>query len=307
MKDRARIFNIQKFSIHDGPGIRTTVFFKGCPLRCPWCSNPESQSPVIQLTWDHKKCINCRKCEQVGMTFSKSNDKPHRNQAGYYMNLKELSEEEAKEIMSICPTGAIGYEGRDESLDEIMETVLEDVDFYEESGGGVTLSGGEVLTQVNTAVELMRRCKEENISTAAETTCYGSEDRFERFLEYLDILLCDIKHYDPVIHKNVVGVGTDLIHTKIKRAVKKEGLRVIGRIPVIPGFNFELKDAKAFVKLLRELGVEEVNLLPFHNMGENKYGLLNRFYPYTDAPNLHEEDPKFMEYKAVFQAAGFKM
>lgn len=305
MSKQVRVFNIQKFSIHDGPGIRTTVFFKGCPLRCPWCANPESQSPEIQLTWDHKKCINCRRCESVGMTFGDSYYYPHKNLAGYYMKLKTVdSVEEAKKIMAVCPTGAINYEGKDMTLDEIMEAILDDKDFYDESGGGVTLSGGEVLMQADLAIELMERCKTEGIQTAAETTCLAPKEVFKRFIEPLDILLCDIKHWDSEFHKNVIGAPLHLIHENIKMATKKEGLRVIGRIPVIPKFNFSMEDAKQFVRLLREFGIEEVNLLPFHNMGENKYELLNWHYPFEHEKNLRNDSEEFKQYEAVFKAAG---
>lgn len=303
MKNKVRIFNIQKFSIHDGPGIRTTIFFKGCPLRCPWCSNPESQSQKIQLTWDHKKCTDCRSCEIKGLTFSKSNEKPYNNEAGFYINLINVdSEEKANHIISSCPTGAIGYEGKDMTYDEILEKVLDDKVFYQESGGGVTLSGGEVLNQIDEASEILRLCKENGIQTAAETTCYASEESFENFLKNLDILLCDIKHYDSKIHKDIVGVDLDLIHRNIRKATKKEGLRVIGRIPVIPGFNLSKEDANNLVDLIKELGIKEVNLLPFHNMGENKYELLNRNYQYRNFKNLDSDSEEFKEYKDIFVA-----
>lgn len=301
MTEKPRVFNIQKFSIHDGPGIRTTVFFKGCPLRCPWCSNPESQSMKIQMTWDSEKCINCRKCEKAGVVFRKDKNKPYKNKEGFYPeDLYFSSKEEDEELVKICPSSAISYEGEDMDLEEIMEKIIDDVDFYEESKGGVTLSGGEVLSQVNSAKKLLKMCKDAGISTAVETTCFTSKENFLGFLENLDILLCDIKHYDKEIHEIVVGGKLDIIHENIKLATKKDGLRVIGRIPIIPGFNFSKKDAYGFVKLIKELGIKEVNLLPFHKFGENKYNLLNRRYEYKKMENLDKNTEEFKAFEKIF-------
>ena len=150
MEDKFRIFNIQKFSTEDGPGIRTNVFFKGCPLHCPWCSNPESQAYKIQMTWDKDKCINCRACEKIGMTFIEDRDNPFANKDGFLpKDMYFSSEKKAKEAISLCPSVALSYEGYDMEIDDIMEKVMDDYAFYEESGGGLTISGGEVLSQVS--------------------------------------------------------------------------------------------------------------------------------------------------------------
>ncbi len=302
--DKVRIFNIQKFSIHDGPGIRTTIFFKGCPLRCPWCSNPESQASQIELTWDADKCINCRACERAGLRFSDAGDKPFTNKAGCYLETIKCSAKEAKAYAKVCPVDAIEYEGKDVSYDKIMREVLQDKLFYEESGGGVTISGGEALLQAEKAAEIFRRCREAGIHTAAETTCFAPEEKFQIFIQYLDLLLCDIKHWDEAKHKAVVGVGLKQIHNNIKLALKQDGLEVIGRIPVIPGFNFSLTDAENFVKLFRELGIPKADLLPFHNMGEGKYRLLNLPYQYKGEKSMDRQTPEFKAYENIFRAAG---
>lgn len=305
MTDKLRIFNIQKFSIQDGPGIRTTVFFKGCPLHCPWCSNPESQSPKIQMTWDGSKCINCRSCETLGMKFLENKNSLFVNREGYLP--KDMYFSSKKDILALietCPTGAISFEGEDMDIDKVMEKIKDDIDFYEESSGGVTLSGGEVLSQVEGAKKLLKKCKEAGISTAAETTCYAKKKDFEGFLENLDILLCDIKHYDKEIHESIVGGDFDIIYENIRFATKKKDLRVIGRIPVIPGFNFSKKDAHEFVKLIKDLGIKEVNLLPFHKFGENKYKLLRRDYKYKDMKNLDKGSREWLDFEKVFADAG---
>lgn len=185
----ACIFNIQKYSIHDGPGIRTVVFFKGCPLKCLWCSNPESQYGNPQLSSDELT------------TF-----------------------------------------GEFQSLDYIMSEVIKDKDFYEESGGGVTLSGGEVLAQHEFSIALLKQLKEQNIHTACETTGYAPPDIFESFIENVDLLLFDIKHYDSQKHYAYTKVNNEKIIFNLKTAIK-QGKDVIIRIPVIPGVNNSLKDA----------------------------------------------------------------
>jgi pyruvate formate lyase activating enzyme len=294
------IFNIQRFSIHDGPGIRTVVFLKGCPLRCPWCSNPESQSKSIQITWDKKKCTNCRKCISVCPVGALT------------AVLKD-----GREIISVdedlctgclictgeCPERALSYEGKFKETDEIIKEVMKDQVFYEESGGGMTLSGGEVLQQADFAIELLEKAKEKGLHTASETTCYTDWETFARFIENLDLLLCDIKHYDSEKHKEVVGVPLEQIQKNIRYAVDS-GLEVIGRIPVIPGFNFSLEDACGLSESLVRLGIKKVNLLPFHQFGENKYKLLNKTYTMGEVDAIKKDDPEFLKYASIFKDKG---
>lgn len=301
MTDKLRIFNIQKFSLEDGPGIRTTVFFKGCPLHCPRCSNPESQNFELEMTWDNKKCINCRACQEYGVDFEESLTSPIANEEGFFAKSKFFrTKKEAEITANICPKKAISYEGEDMDLDQIMEKIMDDIDFYEESGGGVTLSGGEVLGQVEGAKKLLKKCKEAGISTAAETTCLASRKDFLSFLDNLDILLCDIKHYDKKIHQDIVGGSLDKIWDNIRLATRKKDLRIIARIPVIPSFNFSKDHAQGLVKLIKDLGIKEVNLLPFHNFGANKYRLLGRSYDYKDMKNLDRKSRAFKDFEKVF-------
>lgn len=245
------IFNIQRYSIHDGPGIRTIVFFKGCPLSCLWCSNPESQSSEIEIKWDKTK----------GDPMS------------------------------------TGEQGRYVLVSEIMKEVLKDKEFYEESHGGVTLSGGEVLMQHEFASELLKSLKKENIHTAIETTGFSSKEIFTDFIDNVDLLLYDIKHYNRQKHFEGTNVYNDLIIENLKIAILK-GKDVIVRIPVIPEFNSSLEDAKGFCELFKTIGVTKINLLPFHQFGQKKYTLLNKKYIFKDVKQLHEED--LMEYKKIF-------
>lgn len=250
--EKACIFNIQKFSLHDGPGIRTVVFFKGCPLRCFWCANPESQLGTPEEMWD-----NTRKTHTT---------------VGEY-----------------------------KSIDNIIEEVMKDEPFYEESGGGVTLSGGEVLYQATFATELLKQLKAKGIHTASETTGYAKPDVFQAFLQQLDILYFDIKHYDSQQHQAGTGVPNELILDNLRYA-RDHGPELIVRVPIIPGFNDTLADAAEFARLFNELAIHQIELLPFHQFGEKKYEYLDREYQLHDIPQLHTED--LAEHQRIFEEAG---
>ena len=247
------LFNIQKFSIHDGPGIRTVVFFKGCPLCCRWCSNPESQ--------DGQPCREAR----------------------WY------------------------------TLEETLKVCLEDRPFYEEgaekqplsspeySGGGVTLSGGDALSQKQFALELLRALKKENIHTAIETSGHASNEIFEEVAGTADLLLFDIKHFDNIRHAEGTGVSMDLILDNLKNALACNK-NVLVRLPVIPGYNNSSEDARGFASLLESMKVKRLQLLPFHQFGEKKYELLNLPYAMKGIPQLHPEDLE--EFRQVFSGYG---
>ena len=284
------IFNIQKFSINDGAGIRTVVFFKGCPLRCTWCANPESQESNPQILWDSKKCINCQTCVKICPEFAIKNIN---NQIKINYKTCNL----CKICVENCPKHALKVEGEIKTVDEIMKIVMQDLPFYEESGGGVTLSGGEAAMQPEFAIELLKALKAKNIHTAIETTGFVSQEIFKNIVEYLDLLLFDIKHWDESKHKEKTGVSNVPILKNMKYAIdaKKE---VLPRLPVIPDYNNSLDDAKGFVQRLKEVGAKRVQLLPFHQFGQNKYHLLGRDYDFANVKALHAEDLK--DFQQIF-------
>ena len=246
------VFNIQRFSLHDGPGIRTVVFLKGCPLLCPWCANPESINPGVEEFLDPD-------------------------------------------------TGEVTPAGRTRTIKELLETCEADRVFFEESGGGVTLSGGEAMMQHAFAIEMLRRLQEVGIHTAMESTGHVAAPVFERALEHLDYLLMDVKHHDRQEHKRWTGGYNDLPLRNLSRAVSR-GIDICVRIPVIPGVNNTLQDARAFAALLRRLRVEQVQLLPFHQFGERKYALLGRPYRMAGVAALHQED--LLDYRDLMRAEG---
>lgn len=291
----ACIFNIQRYSIHDGPGIRTVVFFKGCPLKCLWCSNPESQKSSLELVLDKNKCAPSADCP---------NDCPHKVTDLFITKNIEMENKSTDytSCVKACPLKALTVYGEHGTLDYVMKEIMKDKDFYEESGGGVTLSGGEVLMQHEFAIALLEKLKAQGIHTACESTGYTSSEIFQAFIKNIDLLLFDLKHYDNEKHFKGTGVHNEKIISNLKTAISDKK-NVIVRIPVIPDFNNSLEDAEGYCNLLKEIGAVKVNLLPFHQFGEKKYTLLGKDYKFTNFKQLHEED--LVHYRNVFIENGF--
>ena len=248
------IFDIQRFSIYDGPGIRTNVFFKGCNLRCKWCHNPESQLQKAQLMFYAEKCVGCGKCAEVcSNTFT-----PECIACG--------------KCAAVCTHGARKISGYEEASDVIVKKVLRDKEFYNTSGGGVTLSGGEPLLQADLAAEILKGCKEAGIHTAVETAANVSREAFEKVIPFTDLFLCDIKCIDPSLHKELTGVDNARILENAE-FLKNCGKDVLFRMPVIPGMNDgEVKKVKEFT------GDFPLEILAYHKTGCGKYDALNMPY-----------------------------
>lgn len=291
------VFNIQKFSLHDGPGVRTTVFFKGCPLHCKWCANPESQLMKLQILYHSRDCVHC------GMCVTSCPE-----QAAYMDDKGGIHFDFAKcrgclTCVRACPQRALSCEGEVKTVDEVVEVCMQDAEFYEESGGGVTLSGGEALLQPELAGAVLKALKARGIHTAMETTGFAPAAVFDTVTADADLLLFDIKHWDGAKHREGTGVDNTLILENMRRAIAN-GRAVLPRLPVIPGFNDSLEDAAGFVRCLQEAGAERIQLLPFHQFGESKYELLGRDYAYKSVPALHKED--LTAFQQVFLDAGIE-
>ena len=291
---RGTVFHIQKYSVNDGPGIRTTVFLKGCPLRCLWCANPESQLRKQQVLWEQSSCRNCGHCAKIcpagAITLIDGRVRiNHRQCTACGVCIRD------------CPGHALKPEGGEKTVQEVLDTVLQDRPFYEESGGGLTLSGGEMLIQPEFSKQLLLAAKEEGLHTCAETTGFTEPAVFAAVTETLDLLLFDMKHWDSEAHRRGTGVGNELPLQNLRTAIGS-GKEVLPRIPVIPGFNDSLDDAAKFCARLSEVGAERCQLLPFHQFGENKYALLGRDYRYRDVPALHREELE--TYRQVFLQHG---
>lgn len=275
-----RIFDIQRFSVHDGPGIRTTVFLKGCNLFCPWCANPESQASGTELMYFEKKCAGCGECARVCPNGAIE------MVDGAPVFHRRLCKQCAKCALS-CQQYAIELTGRLESVEGIMDVLRRDKVYYQSSGGGITLSGGEPLCQIDAAVALLAAAKQEGLHTAMETAASVREDVFKRVLPLTDLFLFDLKMADPVQLKNVTGGDLDLILNNLALAV--EHSHVMLRIPVIPGYNDSPEAIDAILRLAAERGVRQADLLAYHLLGKSKYASLGRGYDCTPSGALTKE------------------
>ncbi|MEE1159812.1 MAG: glycyl-radical enzyme activating protein [Atopobiaceae bacterium] len=296
----ATIFNIQKFSLNDGPGIRTVVFLKGCPLRCAWCANPESQACAPQLEWKESTCIGCGACLSAspGTGVREIADKRHVDVRGL-----RGDSDEARAAVAACPTRALSIVGKAKTVDEIVRVCLQDQPFYEDSGGGVTLSGGEALMWPDFCDELLGRLHEEGIDTCIETEAHVSPRVFQRIASQLDHMLVDLKHVDASKLEDQTGGRADLMLENLRWALANHP-DVLPRTPVIPGFNDSLDDARAIARWLREAGGTRVQLLPFHNFGEGKYALIDMPYSLGGVKNLRPED--LAAYRQVYLDEGIE-
>ncbi|MBA7636542.1 Choline trimethylamine-lyase activating enzyme [subsurface metagenome] len=263
------IFDIKRYAIHDGPGIRTTVFFKGCPLNCPWCHNPESILDVPEISIRSNRCLSCGSCEAACKNGAVSREK------------KKFSTDMAKCVLcgacvDACPVGAREIIGRKLTLGEVLAGIERDIIFYDESGGGVTFSGGEPLMQPGFLKELLRGCKDREIHTALDTSCYAQWEVFEAVNEYVDLYLCDLKHMDAGLHERFTGVSNALILQNLKNLARL-AKNIIIRIPVIPGVNddhINMEETGRFVSSLEV--VKRIDILPYHREGRDKLKWLNR-------------------------------
>ncbi len=256
------IFNIQKFCINDGPGIRTTVFFKGCPLRCEWCHNPESNRMKPELLFMPEKCIGCEECAAVCESFVHIFDEEHivlRDKCVF-----------CKKCETVCPVKALEIAGKSVSSDEIIKIIMSDKEFYEDSGGGLTISGGEPFMQYEFMLEILKKAKENGLHTCVETCGYTDEEKLLEASEYIDIFLFDYKLTEADLHKKYTGVDNTKILENLK-ALDENGSKIILRCPIIPSVNDNeghFRGIAATADSLRNvIGME---IAPYHELGISK-------------------------------------
>lgn len=293
------ITNIQKFSIHDGDGIRTSVFFKGCPLRCQWCHNPETQRYQREMQFDRNKCLGCGSCEKVCPNGAIN------MQEGIPVINREVCTLCGK-CVNYCPEGLREIIGQEYTVKALVKELLKDQMFYEDSGGGVTLSGGEVMTMdIDFLLAIMKELRRQDVTVTIDTCGYVPYEKFEAVLPYVDTFLYDVKVMDPELHKKYIGVDNQQILDNLVR-LASDGARIYIRIPTIKEVNGNEKNMRETIEFLKEHDIHpaQVNLLPYHDTGSGKYPKLDMEYKGTD---LHAPDKEELEaFRQLFIDAGFK-
>ena len=277
------IFNIQRYSINDGPGIRTTVFLKGCPLHCKWCHNPESISPGKEILIREDRCVRCGECFLTCNYFAVSdvNDK--------YISNREICVQCGR-CVEVCYTEARALVGKEITVDEVMNEVEKDIIFYNQSGGGVTYSGGEPFLQHEFLIELLKASKQKNLHTAVDTSGYISSEILQKASQFIDLYLYDIKTLDDTLHKSFTGVSNRLILENLKKLVEWQK-NIIVRIPLIPGINNNLEQMRQIGKFISSLQqIQEVHVLPYHRTGIEKYNRLGVEYSFKKDLMISKEN-----------------
>lgn len=295
------IFDIQGFAVHDGPGCRTMIFMKGCPLKCKWCANPEGQKPSPELMYSRVRCRReTYRCVDACPFKAISVPRP-----GDYISIDRSKCEHCVSMncVSACYNDALRVVGRYVTVDELMEIIKRDRAYWGDEGG-VTITGGEPLHQPDFVIALLKECYESYIHTVMETCAHVPWKHLEEAVKYLDWLFVDLKHMDPVKHLEETGATNELILENIRKLAEVKGPRIIIRIPIIPGYNDSQENIEASARFLSKVGMKEVNILPFHRLGVSKYEQLDRDYAYKDTKPPTRE--KLEEICRVFEKRGLK-
>lgn len=284
---KALIFNIQKYNMYDGPGVRTLVFFKGCPLRCRWCSNPESQQRQYQVLLKQDLCVLCGACAEVCPTGV------HKVTTLKHELVADAECIGCRKCEQVCPKAALAVVGEQKTISELLEIVEEDRPFYETSGGGVTIGGGESLMQPDAAANLLMGCRQRGIHTAIETSGYARPEILAKVAEFVDLFLYDIKHMNPERHYELCGVRNEPILANLEWLLQNR-YNVTIRLPLLKGLNDDDDNIREILRFLKPYqqcrNLKGVDILPYHKMGVHKYEQLGRPYLIDGDPKLTEDD-----------------
>lgn len=284
---KGRIFNIQRFSVHDGPGIRDTVFVKGCPLHCAWCSNPESQSCNLELGYNIARCIGCGAC--IKTCKEKGGDALHMDrEKGIVIDREKCLR--CFSCVSSCYAQAMHIYGEDVTVEEVLDRTINSQASWR-ANGGITVSGGEVMMQPKFTMELLKQCHALGVHTAIETSLFAAWETIEEVVQYCDLVFCDMKFADSDRHRQYTGVPNELIKENLKKMrARFPELEIIVRTPVIPGINDDEENILEIVEFLKDIPISDYELLAFHNFGAQKYDQLNREYSLKELGNLKKTD-----------------
>ncbi len=293
----AVVFNVQKFCVHDGPGIRTTVFLKGCPLNCIWCHNPESQNYHKEIMFSKDKCTKCGTCEK---TCRHDAIKVTPSDIHNYSDKCTL----CGDCIDFCVNNAREIAGVEYTVDGLMKIIEKDRTFYEQSGGGVTFSGGEAMVQIDFLEQVAKKCKERGISVAIDTCGYAPFSSFERILDYVDIFLYDIKLMDSKLHEKYTGKENKLIMENLVKLSDK-GANINLRLPLIEGINTDDNSIQSIIEFAKTLKISAVNLLPYHDIARDKYSRLNKDYQQAMMSKPSQE--RLEEIKRLFESSNNKV
>lgn len=290
---QGNIFDIQRFCVHDGPGIRTTVFVKGCPLRCLWCHNPESQKSAVNIAFYAHKCLYCGACADACKQGRHRFDLTRNTENGSPVHVYDRDGCLAcGECAAACPASAIEKIGRRVSADEVMDEVLRDKAFYKNSGGGLTVSGGEPLAQPDFTAALLEKAKAEGIHTCVETCGYCPGEVIKRIAPLVDLFLFDIKETDDALHKEFTGVPFTPIRENLL-LIDAMGAGTVLRCPIVPGKNLRDEHLRAIGTLARELkGVKDVEVMAYHTLGNGKYDALEMENAMAGAEAMDSDEKK---------------
>ncbi|MFX1325794.1 MAG: glycyl-radical enzyme activating protein [Promethearchaeota archaeon] len=292
------IYDLQRFAIHDGPGIRTLVYMKGCPLKCLWCSSPQTQNSKPEIMRNEVNCKMCGKCMEICpdhlITITDENeikfDRDRCTNCG--------------KCVETCPNQALKLIGYHVTFEDLFQEVNKDSPFYRRSNGGITVGGGEPTMQIDFVTAFLKRCKQTYINTAIETCGYVKWDKMEDLLRYVDLVYIDIKHMDPEIHKDLTGVSNKMILENAKKISKIKSMII--RIPVIPGYNDSDENLKATAKFAIDLGenIKRLELLPYHKFGTQTYVRIGMEYKLPDVEPPSEE--RMLHLKEIVESCGLK-
>jgi pyruvate formate lyase activating enzyme len=291
---KGSVFNIKRFAVDDGPGIRTTVFLKGCPLRCWWCHNPEGQNSSLELMYRQKRCIMCGECTKTCPNHALSLGAKH---LSINRRICSLCGECAKK----CPSEALTIVGEETSVEEVMREINKDSAFYEESQGGITISGGEPLLQIGFTDAILNECKKRNVHTAVDTCGYASHETIERIKNKVDLFLYDLKIMNETKHKKYTGKSNGPVLENLK-TLAENGNDLLIRFPVIPGISDDEKNVKRIANLVFSYGLKRICLLPYHRAGIEKYRNLGRGYRLNSTKVPSEQ--KLNAIKKLLEASG---